>query len=140
MLPSQLQVVPSRSSRVGCRRGHELRTLGIRVVLVEPGFTRTSFEENLTKPDRSLVAYDSVCAGMEVHMRKGVESGDAPEVVAETVVKAATAAVPRSRIRFRQELAEAQPSAGLMSTSIRSRILMHAKSHLRRLDEKCASR
>ena len=44
------------------------------------------------------------------------------------------------RIRFRQELAEAQPSAGLMSTSIRSRILMHAKSHLRRLDEKCASR
>ena len=97
---------------------HELRTLGIRVVLVEPGFTRTSFEENLTRPDRSLAAYDSVRADMEVHMRKEVESGDAPEVVAETVVKAATAAVPRSRIRFRPELAEAQPSADLMSTSI----------------------
>ena len=78
MLPSQLQVVPSRSSHVGCRRGHELRTFGIRVVLVEPGFTRTSFEENLTKPDRSLVAYDSVRAGMEVHMRKGVESATLP--------------------------------------------------------------
>ena len=26
---------------------HELRTFGIRVVLVEPGYTRTSFEENL---------------------------------------------------------------------------------------------
>jgi hypothetical protein len=34
---------------------------------------------------------------MEVHMRNGVESGNAPDVVAETVVKAATAAVPRRR-------------------------------------------
>jgi short-subunit dehydrogenase len=76
---------------------HELRTFGIRVALVEPGFTRTSFEENLTKPDRSLAAYESVRAGMEVHMRKGVAAGDDPEVVAETVVKAATAAVPRRR-------------------------------------------
>ena len=76
---------------------HELRTFGIRVALVEPGFTRTSFEKNLTKPDQSLAAYDSVRAGMEVQMRNGVEAGDAPEVVAETVVKAATAAVPRRR-------------------------------------------
>jgi short-subunit dehydrogenase len=76
---------------------HELRTFGIRVVLVEPGFTRTACEENLTKPDRSLAAYDSVRAGMEVHMRNGVKAGDAPEVVAEAVVKAATALVPRRR-------------------------------------------
>ncbi len=76
---------------------HELRTFGIRVALVEPAFTRTSFEENLTKPDRPLAAYDSVRAGMEVHMRNGVQAGDAPEVVAETVVKAATAAAPRRR-------------------------------------------
>jgi len=76
---------------------HELRTFGIRVALVEPGFTHTSFEANLTKPDRSLAAYESARAGMELHMRNGVESGDAPEVVAETVVKAAMAAVPRRR-------------------------------------------
>jgi NAD(P)-dependent dehydrogenase (short-subunit alcohol dehydrogenase family) len=76
---------------------HELRTFGIRVALVEPGFTRTSFEENLTKPDRLLAAYDSVRAGMEVHMRNGVAAGDTPEVVAATVVKAATAARPRRR-------------------------------------------
>jgi len=76
---------------------HELRTFGIRVALVEPGFTRTSFEGNLTKPDRSSAIYDSVRAGMEVHLRNGVAAGDAPEVVAETVVKAATAAVPRRR-------------------------------------------
>jgi short-subunit dehydrogenase len=76
---------------------HELRTFGIRVVLVEPGFTHTSFEENLTKPDRSLADYDEVRAGMEVQMRNGVAAGDAPEVVAETILKAATAAVPKRR-------------------------------------------
>jgi short-subunit dehydrogenase len=76
---------------------HELRTFGIRVALVEPGFTRTSFEENLAKPDCLLAAYDPARAGMEAHMRNGVESGDAPEVVAETVVQTATAAVPRRR-------------------------------------------
>lgn len=76
---------------------HELRTFGIRVALVEPGYTRTTFEENLTKPDRSLAVYDAVRADMEVQMRKWVETGDAPEVVAETVVKAATAKAPRRR-------------------------------------------
>jgi short-subunit dehydrogenase len=37
---------------------HELRTFGIRVALVEPGFTRTSVEENLAKPDCLLATYD----------------------------------------------------------------------------------
>ncbi len=76
---------------------HELRTFGIRVALVEPGYTRTAFEENTTKPDRSLAVYDAVRADMEVQMRKSVETGDAPEVVAEIVVKAATDKAPRRR-------------------------------------------
>jgi len=76
---------------------HELRTFGIRVVLVEPAYTRTSFEENLAKPDRLLAIYDSARAGMNATMRKAIEAGDAPEVVAETILKAATAAVPRRR-------------------------------------------
>jgi short-subunit dehydrogenase len=76
---------------------HELRTFGIRVVLVEPGLTRTSFEENLTRPDRLLPIYDTVRVQMERLMRSGVEAGDAPEIVAETVVKAATEAAPKRR-------------------------------------------
>lgn len=76
---------------------HELRSFGIRVVLVEPAFTRTAFEASLTKPDRPLAVYDSVRAGMAVLMRNGVNAGDAPEVVADTVLKAATAAVPSRR-------------------------------------------
>jgi short-subunit dehydrogenase len=76
---------------------HELRPFGIRVVLVEPAYTRTSFEENLARPDNLLDVYDAARAGMDVIMRKAIETGDAPEVVAETVLKAATAPVPRGR-------------------------------------------
>jgi short-subunit dehydrogenase len=76
---------------------HELRTFGIRVVLVEPGLTRTSFEESLTRPDQLLAVYDSVRADMAALMRNGVNAGDAPEVVASAVLKAATDAAPRRR-------------------------------------------
>src|SRR6266566_3144263 len=71
---------------------HELRPFGIRVVLVEPAYARTSFEENLAKPDQLLGIYDSARAGMNVILRKAMETGDAPEVVAKTVLKAARAA------------------------------------------------
>ena len=76
---------------------HELRPFGIRVVLVEPAYTRTSFEENLGRPDQSLDIYDSARAGMNAILRKALETGDAPEVVARTVLKAATDSVPKGR-------------------------------------------
>lgn len=76
---------------------HELRTFGIRVVLVEPGMTRTSFEENITRPDRPLSVYDTARSHMESLMRKGIQGGDTPEVVADTIVKAATAIKPKLR-------------------------------------------
>jgi short-subunit dehydrogenase len=76
---------------------HEVRTQGIRIVLVEPGVTRTSFEENITKPDHPLSVYDSVRANAETLMREIIETGDAPEVVADMVVQAANAASPKRR-------------------------------------------
>jgi NAD(P)-dependent dehydrogenase (short-subunit alcohol dehydrogenase family) len=76
---------------------YELRPFGIRVVLVEPAYTRTSFEENLAKPDQLLGIYDAARAGMTVTVRKAMEKGDAPEVVAETALKAATDPMPKSR-------------------------------------------
>ena len=76
---------------------HELRTFGIRVVLVEPGLTRTSFEESITRPDRRDAPYDAERSRMEALMRSGIQGGDAPEIVADAVVKAARAAVPKRR-------------------------------------------
>lgn len=76
---------------------HELRAFGIRVVLVEPAYTRTSFEDNLTAPDRLLDVYDLARAGAESIMREAMLVGDVPQIVAETVLKAATATIPRRR-------------------------------------------
>lgn len=76
---------------------HELRPFGIRVVLVEPGVTRTSFEANITRPDRLLPIYATERARMEALMRRLIEGGDAPDIVAETVVKAASVTAPRRR-------------------------------------------
>ena len=76
---------------------HELRSLGIRVVLVEPAYTRTSFGENLIKADQLLDVYDSARAGMNVILQKAMTTADAPEIVARTILEAATAAAPRRR-------------------------------------------
>lgn len=76
---------------------HELRAFGIRVVLVEPAYTRTSFENNLARPDRLLKVYDSARAGMNVVVQKAMEKGDSPEVVAKTVLAAATDPAPKRR-------------------------------------------
>ncbi|TCU30574.1 short-subunit dehydrogenase [Rhizobium azibense] len=76
---------------------HELRTFGIRVVLVEPAYTRTAFEEKLVKPDQLLDVYDAARATMNVINKKAIETGEAPEVVARTIVEAASAVVPKRR-------------------------------------------
>ncbi|TIU21153.1 MAG: SDR family NAD(P)-dependent oxidoreductase, partial [Mesorhizobium sp.] len=76
---------------------HELRPFGIRVALVEPAYTRTSFEDNLARPDHLLEIYDAARAGMTIAVRKAMEKGDAPEVVANTVLAAATDPTPKRR-------------------------------------------
>ena len=76
---------------------HELRPLGIRVGLVEPAYTRTSFEDNLARPDQLLDIYDIARAGMKVAVRKAMEKGDTPETVARTVLAAATDPAPKRR-------------------------------------------
>ncbi|WP_444452171.1 oxidoreductase [Rhodobacter capsulatus] len=76
---------------------HELRTLGIRVSLVEPGFTRTAFEENLIRSDRPIAQYAPARSEVEAATAQGLQTGDAPEIVADCIVRVATAAKPRLR-------------------------------------------
>jgi short-subunit dehydrogenase len=76
---------------------HEVRAFGIRIALVEPAYTRTSFEENLAKPDRLLGIYDAARAGMTVAVQKAMEKGDEPEVVAQVILTAATDPDPKRR-------------------------------------------
>lgn len=76
---------------------HELRTRGIRVSLIEPAFTKTQFDSNLMQADAKLEDYREVRAALAELIPKSVAQGDEPGVVAEAVLKAATADHPKLR-------------------------------------------
>jgi NAD(P)-dependent dehydrogenase (short-subunit alcohol dehydrogenase family) len=76
---------------------HEVRTRGIRVSVVEPAYTKTDFEANLLEPDAALEEYREARVGVSRQMRALLASGDEPGVVAEVVLKAASAARPKFR-------------------------------------------
>jgi NAD(P)-dependent dehydrogenase (short-subunit alcohol dehydrogenase family) len=76
---------------------HEVRGSGIRVVLVEPAYTRTSFEGNVYQADQQLDVYHSARSNAEGVMRDAMKVADSPELVATAVVKAATAPSPHGR-------------------------------------------
>src|SRR5215213_10495042 len=76
---------------------HEIRGSGVRVVLVEPAYTRTSFEGNVYQADQQLEVYRSARTNAEGVLRDGMKTADTPELVASAVVKAATDANPNRR-------------------------------------------
>lgn len=82
---------------------HELRTLGIRVSVVEPAYIRTSFDANLVAPDAPLDVYGAVRAGVTQRVRDVLVNADGPDVVARTVLEAAMA--PRPAIHYTPGLA-----------------------------------
>ena len=76
---------------------HEIRATGVRVVLVEPAYTRTSFEGNVYQADQQLDVYQSARMNAEGVLREEMKTADAPELVADAVLKAATQANPNRR-------------------------------------------
>jgi NAD(P)-dependent dehydrogenase (short-subunit alcohol dehydrogenase family) len=76
---------------------HEIRGSGVRVVLVEPAYTRTSFEGNVYRADEQLDVYKSARTNAEGVLRDGMKTADTPELVASAVVKASTEANPHRR-------------------------------------------
>lgn len=76
---------------------HELRTRGIRVSVVQPAYTKTGFDSNLLEPDAKLNEYSKIRAALNKRVKELVGGGDEPSVVANTVVKAATATNPKMK-------------------------------------------
>ncbi|BFG79827.1 oxidoreductase [Paraburkholderia terrae] len=70
---------------------HELRTMGIRVSVIEPAYIKTSFDANLMTPDAPLDEYREIRAAVDKRVKEVIESADGPEIVAETVLQAALA-------------------------------------------------
>jgi len=76
---------------------HELRTRGIRVSLVEPAYTNTQFDANALEADAKLDAYQAARLNAFAVAKAAIKSGDSPNVVANVVLNAASAAQPKIR-------------------------------------------
>jgi NAD(P)-dependent dehydrogenase (short-subunit alcohol dehydrogenase family) len=88
---------------------HEVREHGVRVLLVEPAYTRTAFDANLEQPDAPLAVYAEQRHIFDRLMAAAIKDGDDPALVAKVIVAAATD--PKPKLRY-----TAGPTAGRVST------------------------
>jgi NAD(P)-dependent dehydrogenase (short-subunit alcohol dehydrogenase family) len=76
---------------------HETRAFNVRVSLIEPAYTRSSFEQNTLKPDSMLAEYDQIRSDVSASVKDFMANAELPQVVADAVLRAATDARPRRR-------------------------------------------
>ena len=76
---------------------HEVREHGVRVLLVEPGFTKTSFDANLAAADTPLPVYAQQRKIVDAGLTDALKAGDEPSIVAHAIVAAATDERPKLR-------------------------------------------
>jgi len=76
---------------------HELREHGVRMLLVEPAYTSTSFEASSQAPDSPLPIYAAQREIARDVLATALRTADDPEVVAKVIVAAATDSKPKVR-------------------------------------------
>lgn len=76
---------------------HEVREFGVRSILIQPAYTKTSFEASATKADSSIAVYSERRRVFDEVMASAMQAGDSPEIVAQVIVAAATDAKPKLR-------------------------------------------
>jgi len=110
---------------------HELRTLGIRVSVIEPAYTKTPFDANFLEPDAKLEEYREVRAAVTRRVKEVMATAEQPGVVADVVLKAASAVRPKlrytaGRLARRLRLLRRFAPAGLMDAGIRRDLQLDA--------------
>ncbi|MFL5562981.1 MAG: oxidoreductase [Gemmatimonadaceae bacterium] len=112
---------------------HELRTRGIRVSVVEPAYTKTKFDANFLEPDATLDEYREARAALGIRLQEVMAAGDAPSVVAEAVLHAASA--PRPKLHYtagtaarRLRLLARLAPAGVMDAGIRKDLRLDVRT------------
>ena len=112
---------------------HELRTRGIRVSIIEPAYTKTPFDANFLEPDAKLDEYRDVRAAVDRDGQGAMGRADEPAVVADVVLKAASAARPKLRyaaggLAHRLRLLRRFAPAGLVDAGIRKDLRLDART------------
>jgi NAD(P)-dependent dehydrogenase (short-subunit alcohol dehydrogenase family) len=110
---------------------HELRTRGIRVSVIEPAYTNTPFDANFLQPDATLNAYGEARAAVSQRVKEVMATADDPGIVAEVVLKAASAVRPHLRytaggLAARLSWLRRFAPAGLMDAGIRRDLRLDA--------------
>lgn len=112
---------------------HELRTRGIRVSVIEPAYTKTPFDANFLEPDATLEEYRAVRAAVNKRVKEVMATADQPRIVADVVLRAASAARPKvrytagglaGRLRFLRTFLP----AGLMDAGVRRDLRLDSAS------------
>ncbi len=76
---------------------HEVREFGLRVAVIEPAATSTSFESSTVQADKPLTIYDASRAKYLAAFERTMAVADTAESVAESIVLAATDKAPLLR-------------------------------------------
>ena len=76
---------------------HEVREHGVRVLLVEPAYTKTGFDANALQPDAPLTVYANQRQIFDGVIATAMAAGDDPATVAKAIVAAATDPKPKLR-------------------------------------------
>lgn len=110
---------------------HELRTRGIRVSVIEPAYTKTQFDANFLQPDSKLAEYREIRAALDKTLKSVMATADAPDVVADVVLEAASAAHPKLRysaggLANRLRLLRRFAPASVLDTGIRKDLRLDA--------------
>jgi NAD(P)-dependent dehydrogenase (short-subunit alcohol dehydrogenase family) len=110
---------------------HELRTMGIRVSVIEPAYTKTQFDANFLEADAKLYEYREIRASLRKTLAEVMAAADDPGVVADAVLEAAGAARPKLRYTAgvragRLRLLRRFAPTGLIDTGIRKDLRLDA--------------
>ena len=123
---------------------HELRTWGIRVSVIEPAYTKTQFDANLLQADAKLDEYREIRAAVSGTLIEVMAAADPPSVVADVVLRAASADRPKlrytaGRLANRLRLLRRFAPAGVRDAGIRKDLhldtLVAPASHALAFDE-----
>jgi NAD(P)-dependent dehydrogenase (short-subunit alcohol dehydrogenase family) len=88
---------------------HEVREHGVRVLLIEPFNTSTSFDASVVRGENPLPVYERGRHTFEAILAEGMKTGTDPAVIAKVIVAAATD--PKPKLRY-----PAGSGAGRVST------------------------
>jgi len=111
---------------------HELRTWGIRVSVIEPAYTKTQFDANLLQADAKLDEYRELRAALAKRLTEVLAAADEPGMVADVVLKAASAARPKlrytaGRVASRVRLLRRFAPARMLDSGIRKDLQLDAR-------------